>query len=213
MLGVIAPHECVGCLAEGALLCANCRTGLAPVLSSCYRCQAITDDFRTCTHCRAAPLKAVAVVTTYTDIAKDLVWRLKFERARAAAGDIAQSMHLPAHTAETLLVHIPTATNRVRQRGYDQARLIAHHLACRYALQTAPALARLGQQRQVGMKRQTRQQQLQQAFCVPRPASVAGKHIILIDDVLTTGATLEAAAAALKQAGARRVDAAVFARA
>ncbi|HET8709331.1 MAG TPA: phosphoribosyltransferase family protein [Candidatus Saccharimonadales bacterium] len=154
------------------------------------------------------------VATAYQGVAKDAVWKLKFEGAQAAAHDMATVMAalLPVD-AVTLLVPAPTATSHIRRRGYDQARLLARAVAKQTGLPHAPCLVRLGQQRQVGANRQQRFEQLAGAFRLAAGYDVTGKTILLVDDVLTTGATLEAAAAVLKQAGARRVEAVVFARA
>lgn len=76
-----------------------------------------------------------------------------------------------------------------------------------------PALVRLGQQQQHTATRAQRLTQLAKAYTVPRPELVVGKYVVLVDDVITTGATLEAAARALKAAGAKRVSAVVFAQA
>lgn len=114
---------------------------------------------------------------------------------------------------EAVLVPVPTATSRVRQRGYDQAGLLSQELSRRTGLPSLPLLARCGQDRQVGSGRTERVRHLTGAFRVPAGKDVRGKHVILVDDVLTTGATLEAAAATLHKAGAARVDALVFAQA
>jgi predicted amidophosphoribosyltransferase len=76
----------------------------------------------------------------------------------------------------------------------------------------ASLLARYGQTRQVGATRQKRQQQVDNMFAVRKPELIKDAHILLIDDILTTGASLEAAAKILKAAGAKQVDAAVFAQ-
>ncbi|SRR6266568_3979600 len=213
-IALIAPHDCLVCGTEGRLLCAACAAQLPMAVSRCYRCQRATPDFRTCTSCQTSPLHAARAVTPYQDIAKALVWRLKFGRAQAAARDIAPLLRLPSDAGhERLLVHVPTATSRVRQRGYDQARLIARRVSALHGIVCVPALVRHGQQRQVGMSGDARREQLRGAFRVTLPGLVSGKHVILIDDVLTSGASLESAAAALKQAGTWRVDACVFAQA
>jgi len=136
---------------------------------------------------------------------------MKFERARAATATIASALHAPPISTQTVVVPIPTATTRMRQRGYDHAKLIARHFARLNHVAYAPALARMGQHRQVGASGERRRQQLATAFRATQP--LAGKCIILIDDVVTSGATLEAAARTLRIAGAARVDATVFARA
>jgi ComF family protein len=118
-----------------------------------------------------------------------------------------------AHTLVTVVVPVPTATDRRRRRGYDQATLIARALARRQDLAHVPCLRRLGRAHQVGAGRAQRLAQLAGAFVVVRPDRIRGKHVVLVDDVITTGATFEAAARALHQAGAARVSAVTFARA
>lgn len=112
-----------------------------------------------------------------------------------------------------LVVPLPTATSRVRQRGYDQARLIAKALAARMKLPYSDCLARIGQAHQVGANRQRRLEQLEGAYRLKRSAVVAGRHVLLVDDVMTTGASLDAASQILLRAGVKTVDAATFARA
>lgn len=113
---------------------------------------------------------------------------------------------------DALIVPIPTATIRLRRRGYDHTRLLARQLSRLLGLPYATALARLGQSRQVGTKRTERISQLAGAFYVKNAGLIKGAHILLVDDVVTTGATLEEAARTLKRAGAKTVDAAVFAQ-
>jgi len=179
----------------------------------CYKCQKVTDDFKTCSTCRRrSPLFAAWAATYYTGPAKEVVHRLKFGRASAAANSIAEAMlpRLP-RGHQYLVTHLPTATSRVRMRGYDQAGLIAKHIAGRLELPYDSLLTREGQSRQVGQKRSSRQGQMAGAFVPNKVGRIQGKHILLIDDVLTTGATLEAAGLVLREAGAARVSAAVFA--
>lgn len=213
LFNIVAPHECVGCGAEGALLCGQCSGGLASLPPRCYRCQRWSDDFLTCQPCRRqTPLSSVWTVTTYNGAAKEVIRRLKFERARAGAETIAEMLaHAYTGTDDVLVTYVPTANVRVRQRGYDQAALIAKALARRLQRPCLPLLARIGSQRQLGQLRQTRKQQMLHAFRPINLSATQNKHILLVDDVLTTGATCEAAASVLKQAGAKRVSAIVFA--
>lgn len=108
---------------------------------------------------------------------------------------------------------VPTATSRVRRRGYDQALLLARRLSHETHSQCVIGLLRITQSQQVDASREQRLKQLAAAFRVTRMRAVRGKHIILIDDVVTMGATLEAAASSLRAAGAGRIDALVFAQA
>jgi predicted amidophosphoribosyltransferase len=97
-------------------------------------------------------------------------------------------------------------------RGYDQAVLIAQSVAERSSLPYATALARKSDGRQVGANKYDRSIQARSAFRPTKQYFIQNKDILIIDDVVTTGATMEAAAAVLKQAGARSVSGAAFAR-
>jgi ComF family protein len=108
---------------------------------------------------------------------------------------------------------VPLHWRRRLARGYNQAERIARPLAARIDLSCLPALSRCrATPPQSRLGRDERLSNLRKAFRVPRPEHVRGLHILLVDDVTTTGATLEAAARALKSAGATAVTALVVAR-
>lgn len=216
LIGIVAPYDCLSCGVEGRLLCAGCRAQLHPAVPCCYRCRLPASESNTCENCRAtSPLRQVLAVTTYEKVAKDLVWRLKFAHAQGAAREIAAMMQQQltgAQEIKYLIVPVPTATTRVRQRGYDQARLLARELAHVSRIPCVDLLIRQSQAHQVGASRQQRQQQLTGAFRIAKPRFARKAHILLIDDVVTTGATLEAAARCLQAAGAASISALVFAQ-
>ncbi len=216
LLAPLAPFDCLVCGKEGALLCGFCAQDvLVPLPSRCYRCQKLTDDFSVCATCRKlTPLKHVWIATEYEGTAQMLVKRYKFERARAAVDilvDVIDNV-LPVLPKDTLIIPVPTATSRIRLRGYDQAQLLARGLAKQRGLRWARLVTRLSQSRQVGATRKQRHEQLKNAFLVTNPALINGQNILIIDDVTTTGATLEAMATVLKQAGARNITAITFAQ-
>lgn len=194
-------------------MCRDCSLGLQIVPERCYVCNRWSEGFVTCKQChKKSPLYAVAAVTKYEGVAKDVLHELKFARAQAAAKDIARDLAKRySSEGEILVTHIPTAALRVRQRGYDQAGLIAKELAGMLGKPYLPLLARMGDQRQLGKQRGIRKQQMEDAFRPLDNPLLKNKHVLLVDDVLTTGATCEAAARALRRAGAKRVSAAVFA--
>ncbi len=214
LLATLAPYECLGCGCEGTLLCPACSANLEPAVERCYRCQQPSQAGLTCALCQGlTSLCQVQAVTPYKGLAKDLVWKLK----SAGAQDVGTSMAglmLPflEPVAGVILVPVPTATSRVRQRGYDQAVLLARAIASQAKLPYAQPLVRSGQAHQLGANRAQRLEQLAGAFRTRQPI-VVDKQIILIDDVTTTGATLEAAAKVLKQAGATSIKALTFAQA
>ena len=196
ILSVLAPYECLNCSIEGDLLCSGCIQQLTPAP-------------------RYSPeghISAAFAGTTYDGIAKELIARLKFSGAQAAVRPMADRLLplLPASN-DVIIVPVPTAVRRVRSRGYDQARLIARELSRRSGLPSMQCLVRQGHTHQVGASRQQRLSQLADAFRVRDKKLVRGRKILLIDDVMTTGATMESAARTLNTAGASQIYAMVFA--
>lgn len=215
LISIVAPHACLGCGAEGTLLCADCSRDIPSLPERCYRCQGLSRDYRVCRGCRrASSLRSVWVRAQYGTLVKDLVYRFKFQRAQAGARPIAALMSevLPYLPSNTVVAWIPTATTRQRQRGYDHAALLARCVATQNSLSYMPLLVRMGQSRQVGANRVQRQQQLTDAFRIVNSSRLQGAAVLLVDDIVTTGASLESAARTLKKAGAKSVDAVVFAQ-
>ena len=223
MIGWLAPPTCVGCEAEGSSLCIACATSeIIPFGERCYSCGAISPRARTCVHCRRPGTpRSVWVVTDYAGLAKAILQLYKFGHSRVAADNIAQLMveAIEAYNqtnnlaaANYLVVDVPTATNRIRERGFDHSQLLAKRVAAQLGLEYCQVLSRLGQSRQVGAKRSARLEQLSGGYLARKPNQIKSRNILLIDDVVTTGSTLRAATKALRAAGARRVDALVFAK-
>lgn len=215
VVALVAPHSCLVCSQEGKLICSVCAFESFPYLPSrCYRCKRLTQDFAVCSNCRqSTSLRHVWIRTAYEDAAKELIHHFKFERAQAAAPIIAAFIgdQLP-YLNSAIIIPVPTATERVRQRGYDHSVLLAKNLARKLNMSYTPALRRLTHTRQVGANRKQRFEQLRAAFSIVKPDQINGKQILLVDDVITTGATLETLAKLLKKAGAKQVNAAVFAQ-
>lgn len=216
IINLVAPHRCIICGIPGELICSACRTMyLEAVPSRCYRCHKLTRQSSVCVSCRSSvKLAHVWVAVEYEGVSKELLHKLKFERAKAGSEAIAEILSeiLPALPPEVIITHVPTAGNRVRQRGYDQSRLIAGNISVRRKWRRQTLIIRKGSSRQVGASRKERFKHLEKALAIKKNVDIRGKHILLIDDVTTTGATIEAAAKVLKDAGAKTVDAAVFAQ-
>lgn len=211
-LSILAPYECLGCGAEGALLCPVCARLLPAMPERCYRCRSPSIGALTCADCAgSSPLYRVRAAAPYGGTAKELVSRLKFSGAQAASSAMAECLAPFLKTGRgTIIVPVPTAAGRIRGRGYDQARLLARRLSLRTHRAYMDCLARSGQTHQVGASRSQRLHQLHGAFRVRSTSHIRGRNLLLIDDVVTTGATLEAAARTLQAAGAARIEAAAF---
>jgi len=148
-------------------------------------------------------------------LAKELIYKLKFARAKTAAVPMAalMSAQLPVLDKNTIITHIPTANVRVRQRGYDQSAVIAKELAKINGWLYVPLLVRIGSSRQVGSTKTTRHQQLADSLIVHNINFIRGARILLVDDVVTTGATIETASQVLKKYKPKQIDVITFAQA
>jgi predicted amidophosphoribosyltransferase len=139
-----------------------------------------------------------------------MVGALKFRRLLPVAGAMAERMHwlVPGHLLGGAVVAVPPAPPRMRRRGFDPAGELAAALAARLDTEPVVCLARRGSGHQVGQRRAER------IGHPPRIEAIAAvpRSVLLIDDVLTTGATLTACAAALRSAGASRIVALTFTR-
>lgn len=177
---------------------------------------------RTCPKCRAGGSpRFVWITSNYDGAARDLIKVYKFGHQRAAAKNLAQLMVETLHDFKNpaeltklnyLIVPVPTATSRIRQRSFDHCALLASTVSQQLGAECANGLGRQGQSRQLGAKRSDRLSQQEDSYFVRLPRAIAGRNILLTDDVATTGATLKAVTKVLRAAGAKRVDALVFAK-
>jgi ComF family protein len=219
-IGIIAPPECVGCSTEGSVLCGSCTLKLIPAFGErCWRCNSLSPNCRTCSSCRHTGSPShVYIVTDYDGTARDLLSLYKFGQQRVAAGPAAKLMaaaflkYSDKTAADYLVTAVPTATSRIRQRGFGHSELLAKKIAAELKLEFGYVLRRYGQLRQLGSRREDRLKQLKTSFEVKNHRAVRGRDILLIDDVVTTGGTLISTAEALRSAGAKRVDALLFAK-
>lgn len=215
IFGTLAPHLCLGCGVEGSVLCDVCiELGGEPVIPRCAGCHRLSAGFRTCKSCRAwLQPYAIIVTTSYEGIYEQLIKSLKFDAKRQAARPIAGLMAemLPVD-GDSVLCPLPTAPARIRARGFDHTKLITKYLSDYSGLQRKEYLSRKSNTRQLGSTRSQRLKQMENEFFVKSGQQIADKNILLVDDVVTTGASLSAAAKELKRAGAKRVTAIVFAQ-
>lgn len=212
LLNTVAPNQCLVCDQEGSLLCEWCLPDVfEAVPSRCAFCIRKTDHSAVCAKCvRQTPLRQVWVSTIYKDVAKKLVQHMKFHPDRSACLTIARWLdETMPYFSDVTISFVPSARTRVRQRGFDHAALIAQEFAALRQLPCEKLLERQGSLRQVGSEKKQRIQQVLGAY---RAVGTPPASVILIDDIMTTGATLSEAARTLKKAGARNVNALIFAQ-
>jgi len=217
---LLFPTRCPGCGLRGSLLCAECAARV-PWLGAdvCPRCASRRRSGWLCAACRANPdaLDGVRAACQFDGLVRRAVHELKYRGARVRVGLLA-SLLAEALEARPLqldaLVPVPLSARRRRERGFNQAELIARALAERIGVPVEPsALQRTRHtSAQVGKSGLERQANLAGAFACPYPDLVHGRRIGLVDDVMTTGATLRGCAEVLRAAGAVRVFGLVVAR-
>lgn len=146
----------------------------------------------------------------YTAGLKQLLHSLKYHNGRKYLQYLTwlleQDKGVLPYLENTLLVPVPLHADRIKERGYNQTSLIFQAWAGKNALDWAEPLSRIkATTPQWLLGRKERRQNIKDAFKITRPETVRGRHIIVVDDIITSGATLEECATALSGAGALSV--------
>ncbi len=218
-LDLIYPPRCVLCEKHGSFLCEACRESL-PRADGC-RCDAcwLPLEARKCAACTEHPtaLTRLRSVYRYEAGVRQVVQAFKFRGqsslARELGVDMAACYQRGDFEAE-VIVPVPLATSRKRSRGYNQALLLAKAVSRETGLPLTEALRRTGNASPQAQSASAdeRRRNVAGAFEIARPSDVAGRGVLLVDDVATTGATLNACAIELLEAGAASVEALSVAR-
>jgi len=212
-LNLLFPQWCIGCGREGDVICYSCRSSLPRVMPPlCPRCGRPQPSGILCPSCVSwqAEIDGIRSPFRFDGVMRQAVYQLKYRNLRALAAPLAQLLNdylITNPVPGEVLVPVPLHRKRLRERGYNQSSLLARKLGklinlpvvddCLIRQRSAPPQARTSSVEE-------RQRNVADAFacCNQR---LRDKQVLLIDDVSTSGATLDACAAALKAAGATSV--------
>ncbi|MGN6850432.1 MAG: ComF family protein [Sphingomicrobium sp.] len=217
------PPRCAGCgtiVGDVHSFCPDCWKQVEFLgHSGCETCGMPLEatEQSTCGACLARPprIARTRAAVAYDELSRSLAIRLKYGRKVAIARTMARYMApLVSSGADRLLVPVPLHRTRLWQRGFNQSALVARELSRKLGIAADPlALRRTRRTPPLkGMSPLQRRKTVAGAFRVREGASVVGKTVILVDDVLTTGSTAEACARTLKRAGAASVELVSWAR-
>lgn len=220
IVALVVPPRCSVCGAlvrrGGAIVCARCRRALPWLPAACCRrCALPLPHARGRCPAHGAAFDAAWAAVAYEGAARDAMHALKFGAARPLAQVMAAQIAANAPPAllagpGPVLVAVPPHPRRRRTRGFDPAELIAVALARSTGLPLRRALRRgRAASHQLGASREARRDGANLHFAARGPAP---QHVVLVDDVHTTGATLDACARALRTAGSAHVAAVTWAR-
>ena len=230
LLDAIYPPRCVVCGRAGSVVCATCLASMRPLdAPTCAHCGASIPDNgmplpRLCMECaagrRLTHFDGVRVAAAYAGAARTAVLALKFGGQRRVAERLATLMTAPFWCdikVADFVIPMPLHATRHRERGYNQAEALARAFANLQGLRLrSDLLVRTrATDAQTRLSRDERRRNVAGAFALASPAAaneVRGHHILLVDDVTTTGSTLDAAAEPLRAAGAASIWGLAFAQ-
>ncbi len=207
-LDFLFPQKCLNCGVRGVIICNKCLMSFPPPLIL-----------------NVPNSRSTFAATSYDDeIVKKILWLLKYKGVRTLAKPLADLIfsrlrdempQLLKNPEGIVIIPIPLSPKRLKERGYNQAELIARSLSDKMSVRFLPDVLykKKDTVSQVEIKdRKKRLENVKGVFAVKNPEAVKNKVVILIDDVTTTGATLNETSRVLKQSGAKKVVGVVVAK-
>jgi ComF family protein len=219
LLNLLYPPRCVSCQHSGGWICPACHQEIEFIRPPlCPSCGQATSSPRICPSCHRAPpqIDGIRAVAYLEHPLRTAIHRFKYSNLRSLApalGKLASDYLAQNQLPIEIIVPVPLHPRRLKERGYNQAALLAKEIqrALGIPLMDDSLVRVKSTTPQVGLGAPQRRENVRGAFrCVD--SGLKGQRVLLVDDVCTTGATLEACSIALQQAGAREVWGLVLAR-
>lgn len=222
----VCANPCARTSPHTPVCCPTCTTNLAPrTAGHCPHCGLPFADpalpCAPCAHCliNPPPWQSFRCVNSYTGPLREAILRFKFHGALelgAVLGNLlaTRCRAVPFPHPIDAVIPIPLHPHRLLQRGYNQTQELARPVAATLNAPVAHHLLErsLSTPHQTGLSREERKRNLRGAFIVPEPDAVYGRHVLLVDDIMTTGVTIATATRTLLSAGAASCHVAVVAR-
>lgn len=217
----VYPPHCAGCGVKGFRWCTDCQENTERIPAKvCSRCGGkLFGEAEVCPDCKKQPPRFEKAIAWgfHSGPLQNAVHNLKYKRDLPLGDSFSKSLVDYIEEFDwkiDIVIPVPLGIDRHQQRGYNQAALLAKPIAYRLSVQYQPkSLVRIRETRsQVGLNRQERKENVAGAFQADNTI-LQGKNILLVDDVMTTGGTVNSAADALKHAGANKVFVITLARA
>ncbi len=221
------PKHCIQCKASGGYLCSNCLSYISFTDNMvCVLCQRESLDGLTHPVCKTKySIDGVFPSVVYKGVVKKIVFSFKYSpyltdmqkmiSELLCEGVIQKELFYPLLYIKSVLVPIPLHKKKLRKRGYNQSYLLAKGIAERFGIPVIDCLERVKETKtQVGLSKELRQENIKGAFRVKAEFERIMKEypqVFLVDDVVTSGATLKEAANTVKRAGVRHVWGVTFA--
>ncbi|MSU54422.1 MAG: ComF family protein [Candidatus Staskawiczbacteria bacterium] len=233
LLELFFPSFCVGCQQEGTFLCQDCKATLE--ISEYVYCLCNKNPLRLaqnelkgkCSRCQDRKLSGLFFALPYKEkfLTRKLIHQFKYEPhiikelAKSLAEILLEHFMLigktaPANWENAVLVAVPLQIKKLKSRGYNQSEELAKELSKRLSVPviTDNLIKIKKTHSQMELSAIERAENVKDAFLIKKPAGLAGKKIFLVDDVYTTGSTMEECARVLRNAGAKHIFGITIAR-
>lgn len=221
---ILFPKYCLVCKKEGSYCCEECQLQLKPIYpTTCFGCHVITAFGELCKNCKPTySFDGIIISADYEDeIINKLIKQCKYRfvkelgeimgwlLAEKVAKLLQQSNNQSDFDKEffqSVVIPIPLSRRRLRQREFNQSEIIAQFFASYFSLEYQPQLlGRNHRKPQASLSEELREKNVKDSFFVKEMSHPVPKTVFVVDDVITTGATLEEAAQVLKEQGVENV--------